>query len=191
MDHTYTFGGNMKMSEGISQSASMGDILIQNIHGATGVRKATEAEDRSGTDWWVDHSRGVPFSIDAKVRREDYSVKPEPLRADDLALEIWSVIGQKRLDGTCKPVEIVGWTLNDKKRTDYVLWFWKDTRRFCLVPFPLLLAVFREQKDAWCAKYKSSQQFTEKRTQCFQGWWSQCVFVPRREVWAAIYRKFA
>lgn len=189
MTHSYTFEGRMVMSEGVTKAKTMGHILMQNIPGATKVRKANEKDDRNGTDWWVDHLRGDPLSIDAKVRSEDYSVKPR--LKDDLALEIWSVIDKLRCDGTREPLRVVGWTLNEKKRTDYVLFFWQDTGRFCLVPFPMLCAVFREHKDAWCDKYDHPQQFTPRPTRDYHGYWSQCVFVPRREVWAAIYRKFA
>jgi ribose-phosphate pyrophosphokinase len=54
-----------------------------------------------------------------KVRDEDWAFKPGRNAADDLALETWSVIEK----------QVIGWTRNQSKMTDYVLWFWRDRRR--------------------------------------------------------------
>jgi len=69
-----------------------------------------------------------------------------------------------------------------------VLWLWADTKRFCLVPFPMLCKVFEQQWQAWSKHYKTRQQFTPRSGG--SGYRSECVFVPRKEVWAAIYRQY-
>lgn len=171
----YSFDERMQMSQGICDKKDIKAILLANIPGATYVRKASEDDDRNGTDYWVYHVRGEPYSVDVKARDEDWSAKNPQF--DDLALETWSVIES----------QIVGWTRNEAKMTDYVLWFWKDTGRWCLVPFAMLCAVFQEMWEAWRSRFQTDQQFTPRFN---GGYHSECVFVPRREVWAAIYKRY-
>lgn len=166
----FVFQDQLVMSHGAAASASVEDILLDGIPGATRVRPASVREDRRGTDWWVDRTNGAPLSIDAKVRKDDFA----RLGSDDLALEVWSV----------KEKRVVGWTRNEAKRHDYILWLWQETGRWCLVPFPLLCTVFRERFGEWMADYKHAVQDTEGR------YHSECIFVPRLVVWRAIYERF-
>lgn len=109
--------------------------------------------------------RNLPaLSVDVKVRSKDYSLRGK----DDLALETWSVKGQK-----------VGWTRDTAKRTDYILWFWQDTGRFFIVSFPALCRVFCHHWQKWLGKY-------EHETQDSGRWQSECVFVPRAVVRRAL-----
>ncbi len=171
----YGFHKQLSMSQGVSDSEDVRALLLRVIPGACQVIQAHEANDRNGTDYWVEHERGRFLSIDCKIREEDWSAKPPPLTADDLALEIWSVVERR----------IVGWTRDRKKQTDYVLWFWLDTRRWCLIPFLQLCGVFEENWELWQSNYKHPQQYTPDGD-----YHSECVFVPRHEVWASIITKF-
>lgn len=179
MPFDYGFAERLQMSQGISATKDIAQILLENIPGALAVAKATEQEDRSGTDYWIKHRRGESISVDVKVRSQDFAFKPMPNRADDLALEIWSV----------KEKQIKGWTLDSKKMTDFVLWYWSDSGRWCLVPFAMLCAVFEENLDAWIAKYKRATQRTPNSYG--SAYHSECVFVPRNIVWREIYKKFS
>lgn len=178
MPREYGFDERLQMSQGICATKSIADVLMANIPGAQSVAPATRSEDRNGTDYWVNHARGKPYSIDVKVRADDWAAKPEPNRADDLALESWSVVEQ----------QIVGWTRNPKKMTDYILWYWQDSGRWCLVPFVMLCAVMEDKWEAWRAEYKTRRQSTPSQN---GGYHSECIFVPRREVWAEIYKRFS
>lgn len=171
----YGFRERLAMSQGVSASDDIKATLLANVPGAVRIDPATNAEDRSGTDWWVVLRTGQKISIDVKVREDDY----KKLKGwDDLALEAWSVIGDR------KP----GWTRDETKRTDYILWWWKPTRRWCLVPFRMLCAVYIEFWVAWLDKYRSPIQETRENG---RSWRSQCTFVPRRLVWAEIYKRFS
>jgi len=167
----FTFDTQLRMSQGVATSASVEEILLSAIAGAGQVRRATTGEDRNGTDWWVDLPVGHSLSVDLKARTVDWKERGE----DDLALETWSIVESG----------VLGWTLNLEKRTDYILWWWQDTGRWCLVPFPMLRTVFSEMLPEWSEKYKVRRQQTDGR------YHSECVFVPRRVVWAAIYKRFA
>lgn len=173
----YDFDERLKSSEGVAVSEDVESILLNNLAGALSVTKAHEVNDRSGTDWWVECSGRKHLSVDAKVREEDWALRGQ----DDLALEVWSVCEKS----------IIGWTLDRNKQSDFILWFWKETKRWCILPFPMLCSVFSEHKDEWCEKYKTARQFTPRKSSGGGNYHSECVFVPRREIWARIYAMFA
>lgn len=174
----YGFGDRLAFSHGVAQGATVESILLANLPGACKVIPAHSSNDRNGTDWWVETRSGNFLSVDAKVREQDWAAKPEPYGADDLALETWSVVERQK----------IGWTRNRSKRTDYILWVWTDTGRWCLVPFQMLCKVFEDNWHSWRGQYRTSQQRTPSEN---GGWHSECVFVPRRVVWAEIYNTFA
>lgn len=171
----YSFSERLVFSNGVIQNARVENVLLQEIPGAKSIEKAGIADDRSGTDWWVTRSCGRPLSVDAKVRQVDYSARGQ----DDLALETWSVVERS------KP----GWTRDETKKTDYILWLWTDTGRWCLVPFVMLCGVMRRKWEQWRKFFKVSKQ----RTPLADGgcYHSECVFVPRREVWKEIYTTYS
>jgi|SRR5579864_1728351 len=168
----FQFDEQLAMSHGHSASADIEKLLLEQIPGARNARPAAPENDRQGTDWWVEHVSGRHLSVDCKVRSEDWSVKSPP--RDDLAIETWSVIEKQ------KP----GWSRDQNKRSDYILWLWTDTGRWCLVPFHMLCAVTQEHWQRWISAYGANRQDTEGR------YHSECVFVPRRELWVCIFRRF-
>jgi len=172
----YDFGERLAMSHGVSQNKDIRRLILDNIPGALDVHPAHLENDRNGTDWWVEHITGRWLSVDCKVRESDWwATHPEE---DDLALETWSVVESK----------VPGWTRDSRKRTDYVLWLWTDTGRWCLVPFAMLCKVFTDQWQTWSNKYRIAKQKTTRDNG--SAYHSECVFVPRREVWVAIYLAF-
>lgn len=165
----FDFKRSLVISTGTSANQTIGDILLATIPGSTRAIQANQANDRSGVDWWLEMQSGDFLGVDCKIREEDPLPK---FGKDDLALETWSVVEKK----------IVGWTLDDTKRTDYVFWFWKSTGRWCVVPMLLLRKAFQLYQQEWMRKFQVATQCTERR------YHSECVFVPRRDVWRAIYR---
>lgn len=173
MTRTFTFGEQLAMSDGHAENIEVKALLLEYIPGALAVHRAHKENDKHGTDWWVEHSTGRHISVDVKVRKEDWAAKPIRVRKDDLALETWSVIESR----------IVGWTRDPTKRTDYVLWLWMDTKRFCLLPFPMLCRVMQQHWECWKRQYQTAKQFTKERN---SEWHSECIFVPRNVVWDSI-----
>lgn len=170
----FSFSEELLASEGTATCANVSSVLLSNISGSLSVSKAHSVNDKSGTDWWVECCNGRHLSIDAKVRKNDFL---KLYGHDDLALETWSVIERKK----------VGWTLDESKRADFILWLWTDTSRWCMVPFPMLCKVFQEQLTIWMSRYKVAKQHTKDKG----NYHSECVFVPRREVWRAIYDRYS
>lgn len=82
-----------------------------------------------------------------------------------------------------------GFALLERWSFRYVMWFWKDTGRWCLIPFAMLCGVFQSMWQAWRKEFRTAVQATED-LQGGRGWHSECVFVPRREVWAEIYKRY-
>ena len=171
----YSFADQLDGSRETPAAAEIKSILLQNISGAVAVYPAHACNDRRGTDFWVENQRGDHLSVDAKVRAEDWAAKPDPM--DDLALETWSVVEAQK----------IGWTRDATKRTDYVVCYWTDTGRWCLVPFPMLCLVFQKRWQNWSQRYDTHQQYTPD----YGGYHSECVFVPRMEVWNEIYRHYS
>ena len=172
----YEFDERKALSQGISENKNVRDILLENIPGAVNAIVAHQINDRQGTDWWVEHQASKFISVDCKVRSEDWAAThPDE---DDLALETYSVVES----------DVCGWTRDKAKRTDYVLWLWIDSGRWCLVPFPMLCAVFEQHWKDWRLTYKRRRQRTPWKGGSYL---SECVFVPRRIVWAEIYKRYA
>jgi len=155
----YDFQERLRFSNGYLKGG-IGRILLARVPGALQVVKADVQADRHGTDYWVERGNGKSLAVDVKVREQDFA--PE---YDDLALETWSVIGQR-----------VGWTRDSDKLTDYVLWFWASTGRFFLADFPCLCKVFERYWQRWAGTYQVAKQ---NSVQGGRSWQSQCVFVPR------------
>lgn len=168
----FDFKQALVLSQGTSANQAIGTILLDTIPGSTKVMQANQQNDRNGIDWWVEMP-GYLLGIDCKIREEDPLPK---FGKDDLALETWSVIEAKK----------VGWTLDDTKQTDYVFWIWKDTGRWCLAPFLLLRRAFQTYRNVWCEQFQVARQRTGHGGKT--AYHSECVFVPRREVWAAIWK---
>lgn len=166
----FSFDERLRWSDGYASSSEIGLILREHIPGCVSVERADTTADRNGTDWWC--IRTAPLrrlSVDAKVR----SLDPiEQFGMDDLALETWSVIDKK-----------VGWTRDPSKHSDFILWLFTTTNRFVLIPFPMLCHVFSRKWREWSAAYRTEQQNSGT-------WQSECVFVPRREMWAELYRVY-
>ncbi len=171
--HRYGFTERLEFSEQQLGEAGIRAVLKSRIPGCVDVKRASQRYDKQGTDYWAIRGAGLPsLSIDAKVRTPDYlQIKGR----DDLALETWSVIEAGK----------VGWTRDPAKRTDYILWYWPDTRRMVLVPFPALCAVFAIKWREWAETYKDDVHDQETH-EWGRVWHSQCVFVPRRVVFDSI-----
>jgi hypothetical protein len=164
----FDFSERLAFSEGNSGARSIAEILVSAIPGALSAHRAHKENDRLGIDWFVEMPNGKLLSVDTKVRSDDWAIRGK----DDLALEIWSVCGKK-----------IGWTLDNSKATDYVFWLWTSTGRWALLPFPLLCGAAMANMGAWQSAYPCFRQSSGT-------WTSECVFVPRKEVWAAIYKLY-
>jgi len=159
----FTFEERLKWSEGFCDKELL-SLLKSRLPNVANIERATPTDDRHGTDYWVRRvGTSRSLSVDVKVRSKDYA----QFGSDDLALETWSVCETK-----------VGWTRDENKETDFVVWFWTDTGRFFIVSFPILCCVFRYYWRIWKREYRIARQVTLTEDQA-NAWTSECVFVPR------------
>ena len=150
----HNFGERLAFSEGIVPGDNVMTAISRMVPNATGVFRATEQQDRHGTDFWIERSHGLPaISIDMKNR----SFCPiERFGSDDACIETTSVYRGRRGppwddEGRIKP----GWTVDYRKRTDFIVYTWQKAGgiRFWIVPFlPLCAAARRSWRD-WSGKY--------------------------------------
>jgi hypothetical protein len=169
----YEFNKQIRYAEGKGVIDDVKKILNYHIPGVERIEKATKEEDLKGTDYWVYRKNiNKPLSIDVKARSDDPVVK---FGMDDLALETWSVIEKEK----------IGWTLDENKQTDFILWFFEPTKRFVLLPFVQLLTVAKEHMPVWKREHRVYRQGSNNGD-----WHSECVFVPRKAVLDAITNRF-
>mgnify|MGYP001594828730 CR=1 FL=1 len=138
----YDFDEQMGMADDPSVKAAISAYIRQNFTGVASIERASPADDKLGTDYWIILESGKKLSFDIKVRKTDFAYRDPP--QDDLALETWSVVGKK-----------IGWTQDPSKQTDFVLWFWKDSQRFLMISFPVLCSLFRERVSFFLNRQKT------------------------------------
>ncbi len=168
-NHSYNFDNQMRMSEGIGREQDTEGFILSRFPNAINVQRATQSEDRNGTDYWITMRSGEVESLDLKARKKDFSASNP--KKDDLALEVWSVLNKN-----------VGWTRDTSKRTNWIMWKWNDTKRYMLLPFPWLCSVFERKWQEWIKQYYAPIQDTVDNRGKLR-WQSQCVFVPRQTLW--------
>lgn len=158
-----------------SESAQAQDLIRRHLArlfpDALTIRKAAAENDKLGADYWIEFRNGQFRAVDVKVRSEDWKAKGQP----DIALEIWA--NREK----CRP----GWTIDDSKITDYVLFVWLDTGRADLFDFRLLKAVTLANLEKWSGSYQTSYQTTASAR---GGYSASCMFISGRDLHAAIYR---
>jgi hypothetical protein len=176
MAYTKTQAGTFQQQKRPTQTQDIHEqitAVLTKAFGAITVKPSDLLMDKTGVDYWVHVNDGKPIGVDVKIRRQDRRLRGY----DDLALETWSDIERQK----------IGWTRDASKSTDWVLWYWLDTRRRCLLPFAPLRAVFTIQWEAWRQKYGAHHQVTEIPRQ--PKFTSECVFVERKVVWSAVYNQ--
>lgn len=169
MKEIYDMAQSLAMSWGRA-CGEQAEVLLRVIPNASQVRRASERDDREGTDYWVMLGSGHELSVDVKVRQHDPMDK---WGTDDLLLE-WESDKERR-----RP----GWTVDPMKRTDYVLYWFESSSRYCLLPFALFYAAAVSHRDEWQAIYGVRQSYSSSGRREWTTTWSA---VPRKVVWHAM-----
>lgn len=164
----YDFDDRLCFSLGKNEEDDI-NILKSYIDGCVSVAKTDTAIDKQGIDYYAFLRNKAIIKIDAKTRSKGCSrywrFGPE------LALETWSVKPTKYRDGK------VGWTLDEKKEVDLILFKFDkvDSDNVYLLPYQHLRMAFRRNFFKWKGKYKTDVQTSNS-------WQSECIFVPADEV---------
>lgn len=130
--------------------------LLQSIPASTSVSRANTKADRQGTDYWINRKHGLkPISVDVKHRGFD---PIERFGSDDACIETTSVYtGEDREPWQNEYRAKPGWTLNESKQTDLIIYTWptaSNARRFWILYFPILLRATQLNWKYWAYLYK-------------------------------------
>lgn len=160
----------MVMSDGLA-GGDQRDVIALCIPNVQQVIRATQSEDRQGTDFWAILRSGHQLSVDIKVRETD---PLDRFGLDDLLIE-WR---------SSEEAGAPGWTVDPNKRTDYVLYWFESTKRYALLPFPLLHAVAVANEALWSDRFGVRRSYSSRDGRTWTTTWSP---VPRPVIWRAVY----
>lgn len=181
MKVVYDFQERLAFSEGIVPGDAVMTSISKMVPNATGIRRASENDDRHGTDFWIDRTHDLPpLSVDMK-NREFCPI--QRFGTDDACVETTSVYrGPKPF--TDRGREKPGWTLDYRKRTDFVVYTWpsEDGVRFWIVPFVPLCAAARANWRNWLTEYP--ERIADNKT------YKTLSIYPHRIVIARAMREF-
>ena len=150
----HDFAERLSFSEGFHDNPDMIEKLLAMCPNSTKIEKSGLKDDRSGTDYWIHRTHDLPpLSIDVKRR----SFCPiEKYRTDDACVETTSVyLGEKSFWWKDSLRKKIGWTLDYRKRTDFICYTWPavDGVRFWILPFVPLCKAARTNWRAWASEY--------------------------------------
>lgn len=139
--------------------------------------------DKRGADFTAFLGTGRKLMVDVKTRKPGCSRFWKEGRPD-LALESWSVVPSS----SC-PTGVVGWTLDEHKITDLVLFTFaeSDTDRCYMLPFQHLRIAFLRFRPTWLKTYgrngEEARQATARGSTRYE---SRCLLVPAITVIGAV-----
>lgn len=179
MSTFHDFAERLNFSEGVEITEGILRHIRENIPACEGIRKATEREDKCGTDYWALRAHGLPpLSIDLKNRG---FCPIERFGSDDVCIETTSVyVGPNRPPWLDCHRRKPGWTIDEAKRTDLLVYTWPHSPdlfgaprlRFWILYFPFLCRASTVKRREWTEKYKEKPARND-------GYLTLSVYVPR------------
>jgi hypothetical protein len=168
MMREYQFSERLAWSRSARQASDI-ETLYAMFDGCIHVEKTDERLDRMGVDYVVTLRDGATILIDAKAREKGCSHHWYQ-RMPEVALETWSV----KPDPMGRYQSKVGWTLCEKKQTDFILFTFdpSDCSEAFLVSYQLLRIALQRHLEIWrSCGFRVTTQRSER-------WESECIFVP-------------
>ena len=174
----YEFSERLIFSQGERGEKAI-KILRNVFPDCIDVRKTDEQTDKKGVDYIVKLKGGAEIGIDIKARDKGVA-KYWKNGEEDLLIETWSVYPEEKNEG------VLGWTLSDKKATNYVLYMFDETEsnKYYLLPFQLLRKASLNNIDKWKNEYKVKYACTKNPVG--DNWRTQFICVPASVVLEAI-----
>jgi hypothetical protein len=171
---TYDFQERLNFSQG-ARCESDAKTIISLLDGCVTVTATTATGNDNGIDYIATLRKGAEVFIDAKTREKGcsrYWKNGEP----ELAIEKWSVMPGGKFSTPDYRAK-AGWTIDESKATDMVLYTFdaNDCGTAFLFPFQSLRMAARRMMHHWTQRFKVDIQTSGS-------WQSQAVFVPASEV---------
>jgi hypothetical protein len=184
---TYDFDERLGFSMGARKASDM-DTIMALLDGCCSVSPYECRGNDNGIDYIATLRRGAKVNIDVKTREHGCSrfwKNKEP----ELAIEIWSVMPGGAFSTSSHSAR-AGWTLDESKSTDLVLYTFNadDSSMAFLLPFQSLRMAARRMARDWMSRFKVDIQSSRRGS---LQWQSQAVFVPADAVISAIQATFA
>lgn len=135
------FKADLAFSESIDDSIVF-DALRRAFGGAVeSIRREKDlALQRRGVDYWVRFQCGTERGVDLKLcRYDDSRVGTKMKQPRTVPVELWSDVAKG------KP----GWSVDDKKQTDYILILYADSLRGMLFEYRTYRAACQLYAQAW------------------------------------------
>lgn len=153
--------------------------IANMLDGTATVAKCTDrALDARGVDYVATLRRGARVLIDAKGRRRG-AARFWRYGEPELALETDSVITDYQHEWR------IGWTLDESKVTDLILYHFEDVDECYLIGFQHLRVALRRNYHLWTATY--DWLYEDNRDPATgREWRSRAVFVPASIVIGAV-----
>ena len=175
----HNFCERLAFSEGIEDGDEVLSAIARMVPNADQVIRASQDDDKQGTDYWITRTHGLPaLSID--VKRRSYC-PIEKFNKDDACIETTSVYRGAGPPWVTERREKVGWTLDYSKRTDFIVYTWpnQDRTRFWILPFVPLCQAARINWRSWVNTYKEIPAAN-------YNYQTLCVYPSRQEITQAM-----
>lgn len=150
----HDFYERLAFSEGVTDSPDLICAIANMVQGATGVIRASEEDDRNGTDYWITRCGDLP-AISVDVKRRSFCPR-EKFGSDDACIETTSIYkGPQEKPFLDKYRARPGWSIDSKKRTDFIAYTWPHDcgERFWIIPFVPLCRAATINWRAWAVEY--------------------------------------
>ncbi len=166
----YDFNQMLEFSKGENQGDDI-NAIKSLIDGCASVSTSSIELDKIGVDYIATLRRGAEVYVDAK-RRQSGCSKFWSNGVPELAIEVWSVMPGGRFN-TPRTQAKIGWTLDEQKVTDMILYTFdlQDSKSVYLFPFQSLRMAARRNLNKWKKQFKVDIQTSGS-------WQSEAVFVP-------------
>jgi hypothetical protein len=168
--HTFTKNGTFKDKFDFAAKKQEQDILLIKslFPDLDQVQTCSDYQDRKGGDYAGINEEGLHEYIDIK-RREPGSSKYWK-RGPEVAIELESVVTGGKYN---IPEGRIGWTLDDKKQTDWIIYAFdpSDSPLTFHVPFQVLKDTVKEHLEEWKTKHRVFYQDSGQ-------WQSSAMFIP-------------
>lgn len=180
---TYDFQERLQFSKGARQESDLATIMAL-LDGCVSVTANDVEGNDNGIDYIATLRRGTQVLIDAKAREKGCSRYWKNMQPE-LAIETWSVMPGGRFNTPSRNAK-AGWTLDESKMTDMILYTFDsaDCSTAFLFPFQSLRMAARRMVKHWIRRYKVDVQTSGN-------WQSEAVFVPASEVISAMETTFS
>lgn len=172
---TFDFHQQKAMSERPAIDAAVRKAIRAQFPDVLAIHKAHLENDKRGIDYWLEFAGGKMETLDVKVRQKDFSLRGDK---DNICLELTSD------EGRGKP----GWTLDEAKLTDWVLFYWEDSGRAEIYPARMVRGALQAKRTEWEATKKTAGQVTRTDVRDYM---SRSIFVSGRDIWRAMFERYA